>query len=189
MRLRSIAQANSCGVASSRYPYPRPTSTNPYRRIAVRAKPLPISTEDDIRQSNSLMAYYANCCFSKEVAMPTRNVVLTDYQAELVEQLVASGRYQNASEVLRDGLRLVETREAEDKARLRTRRRTYGRSWIRQPRILARYRHARTPKPCRPHWKHLSKARTSWAQKGGPKLAGGFCPSMWRAMGEKVATS
>jgi antitoxin ParD1/3/4 len=65
------------------------------------------------------MAYYANCCFSKEVAMPTRNVVLTDYQAELVEQLVASGRYQNASEVLRDGLRLVETREAEDKARLK----------------------------------------------------------------------
>jgi antitoxin ParD1/3/4 len=65
------------------------------------------------------MAYYANCCFSKGVAMPTRNVVLTDYQAELVEQLVASGRYQNASEVLRDGLRLVETREAEDKARLK----------------------------------------------------------------------
>lgn len=51
--------------------------------------------------------------------MPTRNVVLTDYQAELVEQLVASGRYQNASEVLRDGLRLIECREAEDKARLK----------------------------------------------------------------------
>jgi len=51
--------------------------------------------------------------FSKGLRLPTRNVVLTDYQAELVEQLVASGRYQNASEVLRDGLRLVETREAE----------------------------------------------------------------------------
>ena len=50
--------------------------------------------------------------------MPTRNVVLTDHQAELVEQLVASGRYQNASEVLRDGLRLIENREAEDGARL-----------------------------------------------------------------------
>ena len=50
--------------------------------------------------------------------MPTRNVVLTDHQAELVERLVASGRYQNASEVLRDGLRLVETRDAQDKARL-----------------------------------------------------------------------
>ena len=50
--------------------------------------------------------------------MPTRNVVLTDHQADLVEQLVASGRYQNASEVLREGLRLIEGRDAEDKARL-----------------------------------------------------------------------
>lgn len=50
--------------------------------------------------------------------MPTRNVVLTDHQATLVEQLVASGRYQNASEVLREGLRLVERREAEDASRL-----------------------------------------------------------------------
>ena len=49
--------------------------------------------------------------------MPTRNVVLTVQQTELVERLVASGRYQNASEVLRDGLRLVENREAEEKAR------------------------------------------------------------------------
>ena len=32
--------------------------------------------------------------------MPTRNVVLTDHQADLVERLVASGRYQNASEVV-----------------------------------------------------------------------------------------
>ncbi len=51
--------------------------------------------------------------------MPTRNVVLTDYQAELVERLVSSGRYQNASEVLREGLRLVEDQEAERKARIK----------------------------------------------------------------------
>jgi antitoxin ParD1/3/4 len=51
--------------------------------------------------------------------MPTRNVVLTDHQAELVERLVASGRYQNASEVLREGLRLIESRDAEEKARLK----------------------------------------------------------------------
>ena len=50
--------------------------------------------------------------------MPTRNVVLTDHQAFLVEQLVTSGRYQNASEVLREGLRLVERREEEYSLRL-----------------------------------------------------------------------
>jgi len=51
--------------------------------------------------------------------MPTRNVVLTDRQAEMVERLVDSGRYQNASEVLREGLRLLERQEAEDKAKLK----------------------------------------------------------------------
>ena len=51
--------------------------------------------------------------------MPTRNVVLTERQEELIEALVKSGRYQNASEVLRDGLRLVEQREAEDAGRLK----------------------------------------------------------------------
>ncbi|MBW7901805.1 MAG: type II toxin-antitoxin system ParD family antitoxin [Rhodocyclaceae bacterium] len=50
--------------------------------------------------------------------MPTRNVVLTDPQARFVEQLVSSGRYQNASEVLRDGLRLIQQREQEHAARL-----------------------------------------------------------------------
>jgi len=50
--------------------------------------------------------------------MPTRNVVLTDHLADLVEGLVSSGRYQNASEVLREGLRLIETREADEQARL-----------------------------------------------------------------------
>ena len=50
--------------------------------------------------------------------MPTRNVVLTDHQHEVVESLVRSGLYQNASEVLREGLRLVERREAEEAAKL-----------------------------------------------------------------------
>jgi antitoxin ParD1/3/4 len=51
--------------------------------------------------------------------MPARNVVLSERQEELVETLVKSGRYQNASKVLRDGLRLVEQREAEDAGRLK----------------------------------------------------------------------
>ena len=50
--------------------------------------------------------------------MPTRNVVLTDHQSCLVDTLVESGRYQNASEVLREGLRLVEEKDAEAAAKL-----------------------------------------------------------------------
>lgn len=50
--------------------------------------------------------------------MATRNVVLTDRQEKLVDALVSSGRYQNASEVLREGLRLIEQREAEEAAKL-----------------------------------------------------------------------
>jgi len=50
--------------------------------------------------------------------MPMRNVVLTKHQEKLIETLVGSGRYENASEVLREGLRMVEQREAEDAAKL-----------------------------------------------------------------------
>jgi antitoxin ParD1/3/4 len=57
--------------------------------------------------------------WSVGVAMPTRNVVLTEHQERLIENLVESGRYQNASEILREGLRLVEQREAEDRAKLK----------------------------------------------------------------------
>ncbi len=52
--------------------------------------------------------------------MPTRNVVLTDRQAKLIEKMVSSGRYQNASEVMREGLRLVEQKEAENAAKLKS---------------------------------------------------------------------
>ncbi len=50
--------------------------------------------------------------------MPTRNIVLTDHQAAMVLKLVDSGRYQHASEVILEGLRLIERRETEDEARL-----------------------------------------------------------------------
>ena len=45
--------------------------------------------------------------------------MLTERQADLIETLVEFRRYQNASEVLRDGLRLVEQREAEDTSKLK----------------------------------------------------------------------
>ncbi len=45
--------------------------------------------------------------------MPTRNVVVTDQQSKFIDHLVTSGRYQNASEAFRAGLRLLEQDEAE----------------------------------------------------------------------------
>ena len=51
--------------------------------------------------------------------MPTRNVVLTEHHETVIAELVGSGRYQNASEVLRDGLRLIEERDAREVAKLK----------------------------------------------------------------------
>ena len=50
--------------------------------------------------------------------MPTRNVNLTDHFDRFIESGVKSGRFSNASEVVREGLRLLEQREREDKARI-----------------------------------------------------------------------
>ena len=50
--------------------------------------------------------------------MPTRNVVLTEQQEIFVGELVEAGRYQNASEVLRDGLRLLEDKVQRRQAEL-----------------------------------------------------------------------
>ncbi|HMC58382.1 MAG TPA: type II toxin-antitoxin system ParD family antitoxin [Candidatus Solibacter sp.] len=50
--------------------------------------------------------------------MPTRNVNLTEHFDRYIEAGVTSGRFSNASEVVREGLRLLEQREQEDKAKL-----------------------------------------------------------------------
>src|SRR5579864_1779840 len=50
--------------------------------------------------------------------MPTRNVNLTDHFDRFIETGIRSGRFSNASEVVREGLRLLEQREKEDKAKL-----------------------------------------------------------------------
>ena len=50
--------------------------------------------------------------------MPMRNVDLTDHFHRFIESGVSSGRFSNASEVVREGLRLLEQREAEEQARL-----------------------------------------------------------------------
>lgn len=50
--------------------------------------------------------------------MPTRNVHLTDHFDNFIEAGVQSGRFSNASEVVREGLRLLEQRQEEEKAKL-----------------------------------------------------------------------
>jgi len=50
--------------------------------------------------------------------MTTKNISLTEHYSELVDTLVASGKYKNASEVVREGLRLLEQRTTEDNHRL-----------------------------------------------------------------------
>lgn len=50
--------------------------------------------------------------------MPTRNVNLTEHFEDFIEAGVSSGRFSNASEIVREGLRLLEQREAEDRAKL-----------------------------------------------------------------------
>jgi len=50
--------------------------------------------------------------------MPTRNVNLTEHFDRFIETGITSGRFSNASEVVREGLRLLEQREREDKAKL-----------------------------------------------------------------------
>ena len=61
--------------------------------------------------------------------MPTRNVVLTERQHDLVEALVQSGRYQNASEVLREGLRLIEQRERLEAVKLEALQEAANNGW------------------------------------------------------------
>src|SRR5258707_615349 len=50
--------------------------------------------------------------------MPTRNINLTEHFDHFVELQVSSGRYSNASELVRDALRLLEEQEQEREAKL-----------------------------------------------------------------------
>ena len=51
--------------------------------------------------------------------MPTRNVSLTKEQDALVEKMIKSGEYQNASEAFRDALRALQQRRKEDAMKLK----------------------------------------------------------------------
>ena len=51
--------------------------------------------------------------------MPTRNISLTPEQDEFVARIVESGEYQNASEAVRDALRVLQQRRREDALKLK----------------------------------------------------------------------
>ena len=50
--------------------------------------------------------------------MTIQNIALTDQQAVFIEQLINSGEYENANEVLAKGLHLLEEERAEQAAKL-----------------------------------------------------------------------
>ncbi len=51
--------------------------------------------------------------------MPTRNISLTPEQDAFVEKVVKAGDYQNASEAIRDALRVLQQRRQEDALKLK----------------------------------------------------------------------
>ena|SRR5271154_6405807 len=51
--------------------------------------------------------------------MPTRNINLTEHFDDFVERQISSGRYGNASEIVREALRLLEEQEYERAAKLK----------------------------------------------------------------------
>jgi len=51
--------------------------------------------------------------------MPTRNINLTPKQDSFVDKVVKSGEYQNASEAVRDALRVLQQRRREDALKLK----------------------------------------------------------------------
>ena len=59
--------------------------------------------------------------------MATRNVVLPEPLEQDIENLITTGRYQNASEVIRAGLRLLLQHEAKESAKLEALRSTTSR--------------------------------------------------------------
>lgn len=50
--------------------------------------------------------------------MPTKNINLTDHYDSFISAQLAAGKFQNASEVVRAALSLLEQKTAEDKAKI-----------------------------------------------------------------------
>jgi antitoxin ParD1/3/4 len=68
--------------------------------------------------ANRVMMAVKSTRVERTAAMPTRNVNLTNELDRFVAQKVKTGRYENASEVVRAGLRKLEREEQEYEAKL-----------------------------------------------------------------------
>src|ERR1035437_2049953 len=66
----------------------------------------------------AIVASPASLVLQEDLHLPTRNVNLTEHFDRFIESGITSGRFSNASEVVREGLRLLEQREQEDKAKI-----------------------------------------------------------------------
>jgi putative addiction module CopG family antidote len=68
-----------------------------------------------VSKKSYLLAIFANTMYSvvKGIPMPTRNVNLTMELDGFITSRVQSGRYENASEVVRAALRVLEREESE----------------------------------------------------------------------------
>jgi antitoxin ParD1/3/4 len=75
----------------------------------------------DFAVAKSITASFAlgnSCQTCNNAGMPTKNVNLSEKQARFIRQRITEGRYRNASEVVRAGLRVLEQSEREDKLKL-----------------------------------------------------------------------
>jgi antitoxin ParD1/3/4 len=54
----------------------------------------------------------------KVMAMPTRNISFTPEQDAFIDEVLEAGEYQNASEAIRDAVRVLQQRRAEDALKL-----------------------------------------------------------------------
>jgi antitoxin ParD1/3/4 len=80
--------------------------------MSCRIEPGPVAA---YWQSLPYVVFYRTC----EIQMPTRNISLTAEQDAFVQEVVEAGEYQNASEAIRDALRVLQQRRKEDGLRLK----------------------------------------------------------------------
>jgi antitoxin ParD1/3/4 len=60
----------------------------------------------------------------KDGAMPTRNISLTPEQDAFIDEMLKAGVYRNASEAMRDAIRALQQRRAEEELKLERLRRS-----------------------------------------------------------------